>query len=84
MRIIAEIPHPECKITVYSWNGRYLMKFEQGPIEQTYKIGELDIDGEAGVKRLLKDAQFVEGVVARFSEMHLALNTALAKLEPGA
>lgn len=82
MRIIAEIPHPECKITVFAWSGRYLVKFEQGPIEQTYKIKELDVDGEAGIKQLLKDAKFVQAAVARFGEMHLDLNTALAKLNP--
>jgi hypothetical protein len=30
MRIVGEIPHDVCKITLFSWNNRYLIKLELG------------------------------------------------------
>ena len=42
MRILAEIPHPDCKISVFYMNQKYIVKFEKGNFEQSYKISELD------------------------------------------
>ena len=46
MRLVREIAHSDCKITIFSWNNRYLIKHEQGMLEQTFKIPELDLSGE--------------------------------------
>ena len=43
MRVVKEIPHSACKITVFSWNQKYLIKLEQGDFEQTFKVSEFDV-----------------------------------------
>ena len=69
MRIVAELPRPDCKITIFSMNMKYLIKFEKGIFEQTYKLSEMDIvDGVDGVFRIL-DEDFIASVVKRFDEM---------------
>jgi hypothetical protein len=69
MRIVAELPRPDCKITIFSMNARFLVKFEKGYLEQTYKLSELDLlDGVNSVFELL-DEPFIQSVVARFSDM---------------
>ncbi len=69
MRTVAELPHPEFKITIFSMNMKYLIKFEQGTFEQTYKIAEADIlNGLDGVFELL-DEEFFATVKARFLDM---------------
>jgi hypothetical protein len=69
MRTLAELPHPDCKITIFGMNQKYIIKFEQGNLEQTYKIAEADIvDGVNGVFEIL-DAEFVNKVLASFASM---------------
>lgn len=78
MRVIADIPHPVLKITVFSWNAKYLIKLERGMLEQTYKVSELDVTGVEDVKRLLDD-DFLAGVLRRFDEMNEAFYQALTR-----
>jgi hypothetical protein len=68
MRLVGEVPHPHLKITLFSWNNRYLVKFEQGYLEQTYKIDQFDVSGDEGLKRIL-DPVFLDGVSQRFRAM---------------
>lgn len=69
MRVVAELPHPDCKITIFSMNQKYLVKIEKGIFEQTYKLSELDVtDGVNGVFQIL-DEEFMAGVVKRFEAM---------------
>lgn len=68
MRVVAEIPHAETKITIFSWNNRYLIKFEYGLLEQTYKISELDITSENDLSEIVSPA-FIAQVIRRFKEM---------------
>lgn len=69
MRTVAELPHPEFKITIFSMNQKFVIKFEQGTLEQVYKIAETDIIGGVnGVFQLL-DEPFTQTVSARFNEM---------------
>jgi len=69
MRVIGEIPNDQCKITLFNWNEKYLIKFEIGMYEQTYKIDEYEIAGVDAVKKLIT-ADFVKIVMARFDKMH--------------
>lgn len=80
MRQIAEIPNPEMKITVFSWNGKYLIKLEKGPLEQTFKVDEMDVAGEAEVRALL-DETFLERALNRFKEMRQDLQQAQQRVE---
>ncbi len=69
MRVVAELPHPDCKITIFSMNNKYIIKFEQGTIEQTYKLAEMDIlNGIDGVFEIIDEA-FIQSVVANFKLM---------------
>jgi hypothetical protein len=69
MRIIAELPHPEFKISILFMNNRYLVKIEQGSLEQTYKIADVDLlDGVNSVFEIL-DEEFLKSVSTRFIEM---------------
>jgi len=83
MRQVADIPHPEAKITVFSWNGKYLVKLERGPFEQTYKVAELDLPPgppEQVVRRLV-DTAFVAEAVAQFAQMAASWNDAFERLD---
>lgn len=70
MRVIAELPHPECKITIFSMNQKYIVKFEQGTFEQSYKLAELDLSG-GGVNDVFEilDGEFIGTVIERFKIM---------------
>ncbi len=83
MRQLAIIPHPDAQITVFAWNGKYLVKLERGPFEQTYKIAELDMPPgppDAVIRRLV-DSVFIAEAVARFSQMHASWAEALERLD---
>ena len=68
MRLVRELSHPDCKITIFSWNNRYLIKLERGLLEQTFKIAEMDVSGEEDVLSLL-DAEFLQQAAVRFQDM---------------
>lgn len=69
MRIIAELPHPEFKISILNMNSKYIVKIEQGSFEQTYKMAEIDLlDGVNSIFEILDEA-FLKTVSARFAEM---------------
>lgn len=68
MLVIGEIEHSEVKITMFHWNNKYLVKFERGMLEQTYKFSEFDVTGEAEIKEMI-DEFFIAKVVQRFTEM---------------
>ena len=69
MRIIAELPHPDFKISILSMNQKFIVKIEQGTLEQTYKIPDMDLtEGVNSVFELLDEA-FLKTVSARFVEM---------------
>jgi hypothetical protein len=79
MRIVGEIPHDVCKITLFSWNNRYLIKLEYGLLEQTYKVNQFDISSEADLYQIV-DESFILAALDRFREMDKSLQLALARL----
>ena len=70
MRIIAELPHPEFKISLFNMNQKYIVKFEQGQLEQSYKLSELDLTG-GGANEVFQiiDDEFLLTVAERFKRM---------------
>ena len=81
MRVVAELPRPDCKITIFSMNMKYIVKFEQGVLEQTYKLSELELlDGVNSVFEIL-DEQFIATVVERFKIMTLDFKAAYQRHE---
>jgi len=81
MRVLAELPHPECKITIFEMNQKYLIKLERGGLEQTYKLSELDVtNGVTSVFEILDDA-FIQTAVSRFEQMGMDFNEAYRRHE---
>jgi hypothetical protein len=82
MRHVADIPYPQVKITLLAWNGKYLLKLEQGPLEQTYKVAELDMTGiatpDVEIRQILDD-EFLAAAVARFQAMQQDMRAAFAR-----
>lgn len=70
MRVVAELPHPDCKITIFNMNQKYIVKLEQGPLEQSYKISELDLTG-GGINDVFEivDDTFIQEVLQHFQLM---------------
>ena len=71
MRVVKEIPHPACKITVFSWNQKFLIKLEQGDFEQTFKVSEMDVL-EQELEEILSES-FVNQALQRFEDMQKSL-----------
>ncbi|QSE96976.1 hypothetical protein [Fulvivirga lutea] len=69
MRIVKELVKSDIKISIFSWNGKYLLKFEQGDIEQTYKIDEYDIISEDDLDKLITD-EFLKDLQQQFITMN--------------
>jgi len=81
MRIAAELPRPDCKITIFSMNMRFLIKIEKGGFEQTYKISEMDVtDGVNGIFQIL-DEEFIASALKRFDEMQQDFGAAYQRAE---
>lgn len=76
MRVLKEIQRPQCKVTIFQWNEKYLLKLEKGPIEQTFKISEMDLTSEEELEEILND-EFMQKAEERFTEMMQALQKAM-------
>lgn len=66
-------------ITVFLWNNKYIVKFEAGPYEQSYKIDESMVSNPDDIKAALTD-DFMEKVANRFIEMNKEFGDVLQKL----
>lgn len=79
MRVVGEIPHPHCKITIFAWNNRYLIKLEAGLLEQTFKVNQFDVTGDADLHKLTDDT-FIREAIDRFDDMARSLNQAMSRI----
>ena len=79
MRIVGEIPHTDCKITLFNWNNRYLVKLEKGYLEQTFKIDQFELASDGDLKRVVSD-HFIQAALVRFTEMEESLKESLEAL----
>jgi hypothetical protein len=77
MRVVREIQHPLCKITIFAWNNRFILKLEQGTLEQTFKIDATDLTEDEVIK--LADEKFMALASRNFMEMGRALQEAIAR-----
>lgn len=68
MRLVKEIPHERYKIQLFNYNGKYIVKIELGQFEQTFKIGETDVDGPQEVENMIT-AELLSNCLKRFIEM---------------
>ncbi|HSJ66707.1 MAG TPA: hypothetical protein VK921_03485 [Anditalea sp.] len=72
MRVVKELSVGSIRISVFSWNNKYLIKYEQGMVEQTYKISEMDILEEGDLNPFFEE-KFIAEVEKKFEEMHALL-----------
>jgi len=68
MRVVKELTREEVRISIFSWNNKYILKFELGPMEQTFKLSEMDVLEEKELDSFL-EGDFFEKVKSRFDEM---------------
>ena len=69
MRIIAELPHPDFKISILNMNNKFIVKIEQGNLEQIYKIANADLMDDVNSVFEILDEEFLNTVLTRFGEM---------------
>jgi hypothetical protein len=80
MRIVAEIPHPEFKISIFAWNGKFILKVEVGPYEQSFRINEETVGGDIEKLKSMVTEEFLHDFRTRFLAMREDLNNALKKV----
>jgi hypothetical protein len=79
MRVIKEFTEKGIRISLFSWNNKYLLKFEQGMVEQTFKVSEMDVSTEEGLS-IFWSEEFLSTVQKRFDEMHQSLRNQLENI----
>jgi hypothetical protein len=75
MRIIDSIPHPSISISIFNMNDKFIVKFEAGPMEQSFKFQTEQIKSVENLKKMI-DYDFIEKVRLRFNEMFLQMKDA--------
>ena len=73
MRIIASIPHPEMRISIFQMNQKYILKLEWGPLEQAFKWNEFDFISLEDFKEHIQTSNIFEHSLERFKQMLLEL-----------
>ncbi|MDI1321404.1 MAG: hypothetical protein PSV36_01570 [Algoriphagus sp.] len=79
MRVVNEFVREEIRVSIFSWNNKYIVKFELGPMEQTFKLNETDILEEQDLENFFA-GDFFEKVKVRFEEMGKSLRDQLENL----
>jgi hypothetical protein len=79
MRVVKELIQEEVRISVFSWNNKYILKFELGPMEQTFKLSETEVSEELELEGFLT-GDFFEKVKNRFHEMGQTFRSQLENL----
>ena len=72
MRVVKEVILGEIRVSIFSWNSKYIFKYELGPMEQTFKVSETEILEESELEGFL-EGEFLEEVNQRFKEMGASL-----------
>ncbi|MBK7668682.1 MAG: hypothetical protein IPJ32_15895 [Sphingobacteriaceae bacterium] len=72
MRIIDTIPHPSITISIFQMNDKFIVKFEAGPMEQSFKFDNADVKGVENLKKMITP-EFIEDTRKRFNEMFLQM-----------
>ena len=80
MRILGNIHHPNMRITVFTMNDKYIIRFEAGLMEQLFKISQTEINGIESIEKML-DEEFIKKIIDRFNEMFLSFNSAKERIK---
>uniref|UniRef100_UPI0040484E2A hypothetical protein n=1 Tax=Algoriphagus sp. TaxID=1872435 RepID=UPI0040484E2A len=65
---VREETRGEIRVSIFSWNSKYIFKYELGPMEQTFKVSEVEILEESELESFL-EGDFMEEVKRRFEDM---------------
>lgn len=82
MRIAGYIEHPVCKITVFSWSEKYIVKVEVGLFEQAYKFRQADFASWEDLKPMF-DADFMSNILETFKKMSGDAVAAAKRMQSG-
>lgn len=74
MRIVATIPHPEMRVSIFQMNQKYILKLEWGPLEQSFKWDEYDFAGLEDFTTSVTNSNLFENSMLRFRQMIIDLN----------
>lgn len=72
MRIIDTIPHESMTISIFQMNDKYQVKFEAGPMEQTFKFFAEEVKSLEDLKSKINN-EFIETTRKRFNEMFIQM-----------
>ncbi|MEM7161501.1 MAG: hypothetical protein AAF487_03580 [Bacteroidota bacterium] len=76
MRLVENIPHHTFSISLFDWNGKYILKIEHGLAEQVYKFNKDWVSGLEDVKKILTEEFLLENL-KRFNAMHESVKSTL-------
>lgn len=79
MRVVKEMVREEIRVSIFSWNNKYIIKYELGPMEQTFKLSEMDVLEESELDAFM-GGNFFDQVKLRFDEMGLSFKKQLENL----
>ncbi|MBD3627193.1 hypothetical protein [Cyclobacterium sp.] len=79
MRVVREISKEGIRISLFDWNNKYLLKFDSGMVEQTFKVPAMDVLDEKDLDQLL-EGSFFDKVKERFDEMQQSLHIAMENI----
>lgn len=69
MRLVEVIPHAQCRISIMSYNDKWIIEIEAAQYKQTYKIGHDNVSGLEDVRKLITPG-LIGGTLERFRSMH--------------
>lgn len=72
MRIVDSIPHESMTISIFQMNDKYQVKFEAGPMEQTFKFLAEEVKSLEDLKTKI-NTDFIETTRKRFNDMFLQM-----------
>jgi hypothetical protein len=73
MRVLKETFSQGIRISIFEWNQKYLIKYEIGPMEQTYKIDVWDVENVETLEKLASSSSYVDAVQVQFDAMSTLL-----------
>lgn len=77
MRIIDSIPHESMTISIFQMNDKFTVRFEAGPMEQSFKFYISEVATVERLKAMISP-DFIDTTRKRFNEMFLQLQSVQA------
>lgn len=71
MRLVETIPHPKIRISVHSYNGKWIVEFEAAAYRQAIKIDQEAVKSIEEVRALI-NTEFITEIENQFQNLHKA------------